>query len=391
MTKLDDLHRSFIRQHASETIHRLLLNAGRYPDIDMEFVVRQIEGRKKAETKLPSLSRFEDFIYPVKLSMEQCSSEVTARFKASLVQGESVADLTGGLGIDALFMSQQTRSYCYVERNAELEQIAAHNFDVCGVVVESHCGDGLDFLRTGNKHFDTLYLDPARRDDNKNKVVRLDACEPNVPAHLDWLWQFTSRILVKASPMLDVTMAIKALGCVSKVYVVAVKNECKELLFDCCPGAEAYSVVCVNLDGEQQSLFAFSAGEERDAEVFYADVPTGYLYEPNAAIMKSGAFRLVAERYNLKKLHPDTHLYTSDVVCDAFPGRVFRIESVDLLNKQILKLRLPSKKANVAVRNFPMKPDELKRKFGLLDGGDDYIFAATLYNGDKRVIFCRKV
>lgn len=391
MTQLDDLHRSFIRQHAGDTIHRLLLNAGRYPDIDMDFVVRQIEGRKKAEVKLPALTRFEDFIYPVKLSLEQCSSEATARFKALLVQGEVVADLTGGLGIDALFMSQQSAGYCHVERNVDLQQIAMHNFAVCGAAVESFCADGLDFLRTGSRRFDTLYLDPARRDENKNKVVRLDACEPNVPANLELFWQFACRVLVKASPMLDISQAVKELKCVSKVYVVAVRNECKELLFDCCPQAREYSVECVNLEGELKEAFLFSAAEESGAVVNYADVPDGYLYEPNAAIMKAGAFRLIADRYGLEKLHPDTHLYTSKTFCESFPGRVFRIESVDALNKQVIRERLPSKKANVAVRNFPMKPDELKRKFGLLDGGDVYLFAVTLYGGAKRVVFCRKV
>lgn len=390
MIQPDEQLKSFIRQHADDDTHKLLLASSRYPGVDVEFAVRQIEGRRKAKEKFPSLVENEDFIYPVKLSMEQCSSELTAQYKASLVEGLSVVDLTGGLGIDAMFMSAQSAGYCYVERNAELEQIAAHNFSVCGAAVESYCDDGIEFLMKANRRFDCIYIDPARRDGNKNKVIRLGDCEPDVPSALPVLWQYADKILVKASPMLDITQAVKELGCVSRVHVVAVKNECKELLFECRPGAKSYSINCVNLDAERHSSFSFTPEEESQSVVDFADALSAYLYEPNAAIMKAGAFRLTGKRFGLNKLHPDTHLYTSDVLLPDFPGRVFRIVAAGAMNKQTMRENLPDRKANIAVRNFPSKPEEIRKKFGLSDGGSVYLFAVTMFGGKKQAVFCQK-
>lgn len=389
MTKLDDLHKAFIREHATDDTHRLLLSVSRYPEIEMELVVRQIEGRRKAVVKLPSLLQVDDFIYPSKLAMEQCSSEQTALYKASLLSGGSVADLTGGLGIDALFMSRKADSYCYVEHNEALTHIASSNFNACGANVEVHCDDGLEFLKRTGRWFDCIYLDPARRDGNNNKMVMLASCEPDVPAHLELLWEHTARILVKTSPMLDISMAVRELGCVAKIYVVAVKNECKELLFECRAKATEHTIVCVNLDSVNDEPFAFAPEEERLATVGYAPIDS-YLYEPNTALLKAGAFRLPALRFGLRKLHPDTHLYTSSELKTDFPGRIFRVMATGPLNRQTVTEWLPDRKANVAVRNFPQQPEEIKKKFGLTDGGEAYLFAATLCNGDKRVILCHK-
>ncbi|MBP1640581.1 MAG: hypothetical protein H6Q17_2164 [Bacteroidetes bacterium] len=391
MCKLDAAHKAFIAQHADENTHRLLLSASRFPDIDMEFVVRQLEGWRKAKEKFPSLCSIEDFIYPVKLSMEQCSSELTATYKAKLISGLSVVDLTGGLGIDAIFMSRESKEHCYVERNEELTQIAVHNFKATNAVIKAVCDDGLEFLRKSDRKFDCLYLDPARRDENKNKVVRLSACEPDVPANLKFWWQYADKILVKASPMLDISQAIKELGCVECVHVVAVRNECKELLFECCPNASAYTVISINLESGNETPFIFTPQEESDAVSDYASRLFTYLYEPNVAIMKAGAFRLTGQRFGLKKLHPDSHLYTSDILHLDFPGKRFQILSTGALNKQTVKSLLPGRKANIVVRNFPSKPEELKKKLGLIDGGDDYLFATTLHDGQKTGIFCRRI
>jgi 16S rRNA G966 N2-methylase RsmD len=391
MIALSDTLKAFITEHAADDIHRLLLSAHRYPGIDIPFVVQQIEGRRKAGEKFPSLLLHNDFIYPVKLSMEQCSSEQTAVYKASIVKGLTVADLTGGLGIDALFMAKTAENVCYVEQNAELHEIATHNFAACGVKIESHCEDGISFLKTSNRHFDCLYLDPARRDRQRNKLVRLDACEPNVLQYKELLFEHADRFLLKASPMLDITQAAKELGCVSHVHVVAVRNECKELLFDCRKQVDTLSISCVNIDPDSDTRFDFSVNEETAATIQYASIPATYLYEPNVALLKAGAFRLVAQRFNLLKLHPDTHLYTSDALCVDFPGRVFEIKEVFSLNKKELSRVLPSMKANVSTRNFPIKPEEIQRKFGLVDGGDDYLFAVTFSRGDKCALLCHKV
>jgi 16S rRNA G966 N2-methylase RsmD len=387
----DEILNAFLEQHANNDTHRLLLSAARYPGIDMEFAVRQIEGRRKAAEKFPSLTGNANFIYPIKLSMEQCSSETTALYKAALTDGLSVIDLTGGLGIDAIFMSKQSRSYCYVERNEELAEVATHNFAACKVTVESHCADGLDFLRSNNRQFDCIYLDPARRDDKKQKVVLLSACEPDVPANLGLLWQHTNKILVKASPMLDITQAARELGYVERVHVVAVKNECKELLFECRKNASEYSIVSINLQSDNNVPFCFTPQEETDAQTTYTNQLGSYLYEPNAAILKAGAFRLTGMRFGLQKLHPDSHLYTSDTLRNDFPGKTFRIEAAGSLNKQTVKKLLPGRKANVVVRNFPARPEEIRKKFGLLDGGEKFLFATTLYDGQKTGIICQRV
>ena len=391
MIALTETLKAFIRTHAADDTHRLLLSAHRYPGIDVSFVVQQLEGRRKAAEKFPSLLANADFIYPVKLSMEQCSSEQTATYKASLIKGLSVVDITGGLGIDALFMSKTATSLCYVEQNVELHEIATHNFAACKASVESHSGDGIDFLRTSNRHFECIYLDPARRDRQSNKLVRLDACEPNVLEYKELIFEHADRFLLKASPMLDITQAVKELGCVSHVHVVAVRNECKELLFDCCKEPENLFITCVDIESDGENRFTFSPVEEATAAVNYASTLTTNLYEPNVTLLKAGAFRLVAQRFNLQKLHPDTHLYTSTILCDDFPGRIFEIMEVFPLNKKELARALPSKKMNVSVRNFPMKPEEIQRKFRLTDGGDDYLFAVTVSGGDKSALLCRKV
>jgi len=387
----DETLNAFIEQHANDDTHRLLLSGARYPDIDMEFAVRQIEGRRKATEKFPSLTGNNNFIYPVKLSMEQCSSEPTALYKAALVEGLSVIDLTGGLGIDAIFMSERSRSYCYVERNEELAEVAAHNFAACKATVESHCADGLSFLQNDHRQFDCIYFDPARRDDKKQKVVLLSACEPDVPVNLTMLWQHADKILVKASPMLDITQAVRELGCVERVHVVAVKNECKELLFECRKDASEYSITSVNLQSDNNDSFCFTPQEETEAEPVYTNQLATYLYEPNTAILKAGAFRLIGQRFGLQKLHPDSHLYTSDTLHDDFPGKAFRIIAAGALNKQTVKEALPAGKANVVVRNFPARPEDIRKKFGLQDGGEMFLFATTLSDGQKKCIVCQRV
>lgn len=388
---MDETLKTFIRAHADDDTHRLLLSAHRYPGIDMSLVVQQLEGRRKAVEKFPSLLACEDFLFPVKLSMEQCSSEQTANYKAGLVKGFSVADLTGGLGIDALFMSKAAKSLLYVEKNEELYAIGKHNFAVLNANIETFCSDGIDFLRNSTRHFDCLYLDPARRDEQRNRVVQLQACDPNILENKDMFFAHAPRFLLKASPMLDISQAIRELNCVKHLHVLAVRNECKELLFECEQNATKAMITCVNIERDRQMNCTFSLAEETTASVDFARKPAAYLYEPNVTLLKAGAFRWVAQQFNLLKLHPDTHLYTSDQLCVDFPGRVFEIVETFSLNKKEITRLLPLRKVNVAVRNFPMKPEEIQRKFGLTDGGNDYLFAVTLFLGTKCAVLCRKI
>lgn len=388
---IDEATRTFITKHASDDVRQLALQAARYPEVDMRVAATQIEGRRLAKSKLPAWAAVEGVIYPVRLSMEQCSSEATARYKASLVQGTRLADLTGGFGIDCSYMSEQFAHTTYVERNEELCAITTHNFALLGKAVEVRQGQCEEMLDTLPEQ-DWIFLDPARRDRGGNKVVALSDCEPDVCALEPLLLQKSGHVMVKCSPMLDISQATGQLHSVTEVHVVAVAGECKELLFvlDRDKGSSEIRLCTVNIQGERMQTFDYLLGEEATATCHYADRLGQYLYEPNSALMKAGCYRLPAERYGLDKLHPNTHLYTSDSVVADFPGRVFRVEGCYGFSKKELKA-LDCRQANLAVRNFPEHVDTLRKRLRIGDGGDIYLFATTLHDGSKVLIRCVKV
>lgn len=388
---IDKYTQDFIREHAGDDVRSLALQAARYPEVDMRVAATQIEGRRLAKSKLPAWAAVEGVIYPVRLSMEQCSSEATARYKASLVQGTRLADLTGGFGIDCSYMSEQFAHTTYVERNEELCAIATHNFALLGKAVEVRQGQCEEMLDTLPEQ-DWIFLDPARRDRGGNKVVALSDCEPDVCALEPLLLQKSGHVMVKCSPMLDISQATGQLHSVTEVHVVAVAGECKELLFvlDRDKGSSEIWLCTVNIQGERMQTFDYLLGEEAAATCHYADRLGQYLYEPNSALMKAGCYRLPAERYGLSKLHPNTHLYTSDSVVADFPGRVFRVEGCYGFSKKELKA-LDCRQANLAVRNFPEHVDTLRKRLRIGDGGDIYLFATTLHDGSKVLIRCVKV
>ena len=368
----------------------LALQAARYPEVDMRMAVPQIEGRRLAMAKLPAWAAVEEVVYPVRLSMEQCSSEATARYKASLVEGVRLADLTGGFGIDCSYMAERFDETTYVERNAELCRIAKHNFALLGKsirVVHAESEETLAVL----PHQDWIFVDPARRDGAGNKVVSLSDCEPDVCRLESLLLQRASRIMVKCSPMLDISLAMSELKSVNEVHVVAANNECKELLLVL--GSEARGEVpihAINLQGERTQRFVYTAQEEAGAVCHYTATLGNYLYEPNSALMKAGCYRLPAVRWGLSKLHRNTHLYTSDTLVSDFPGRVFKVEKVCGFGKKELKA-LGCKRANLAVRNFPEHVDVLKKRLKISDGGSVYLFATTLDDDTRVLVVCAKV
>ena len=382
--------RDFIRRHAGDDVRSLALQAARYPEVDMRMAVTQIEGRRLAMAKLPAWAAVEEVVYPVRLSMEQCSSEATARYKASLVEGVRLADLTGGFGIDCSYMAERFDETTYVERNAELCRIAKHNFALLGKsirVVHAESEETLAVL----PHQDWIFVDPARRDGAGNKVVSLSDCEPDVCRLESLLLQRASRIMVKCSPMLDISLAMSELKSVNEVHVVAVNNECKELLLVL--GSEARREVpihAINLQGERTQRFVYTAQEEAGAVCHYTATLGNYLYEPNSALMKAGCYRLPAVRWGLSKLHRNTHLYTSDTLVSDFPGRVFKVEKVCGFGKKELKT-LGCKRANLAVRNFPEHVDVLKKRLKISDGGSVYLFATTLDDDTRVLVVCAKV
>ncbi len=388
----------FIDEHRHDDVRLLALQAGKYPDVDMTEAVVQIAGWQIAEKKVPSWAQTEGIRYPQHLSMEQCSSEITARYKASLVSGDTFADLTAGLGVDCSFIARRFRQADYVERQEVLCELARHNFPLLGVGhIHVHQADGTAFLKTMNR-VDCLFLDPARRDSHGGKTVAIVDCEPNVCALEPLLVERGRIVMIKLSPMLDMASALNDLKHVREIHIVAVNNECKELIiilekrdFSSEQSNKEVVISCeqvVNNFVHQHVEFTLS--QERNASCIMAERVGDYLYEPGAALLKAGAYRILSERYGVKKLHPNSHLYTSDTEID-FPGRCFRVIAVSGFGKKELKSFLTGvDKANLTVRNFPSSVSDLRKKLKLKEGGDIYLFATTLADGEKVLIKCEK-
>lgn len=351
-------------------------------DEEWRWYLQQVEGRERTADKLPSFAAIEDWWYPVRLSCEQCSSELAARYKASLISGEKMVDLTGGYGVDTYFLSEGFEHTDYVEQNEELCRIAEHNkglwvtgYGLRDITIHNCTAE--EFLKTAGQ-YDLIFLDPARRDSHGGKVFRLEDCTPNVVALLPTLLAHGKRLMIKLSPMLDLTQAVKKLSAFSiqwSVYVVAIKNEVKEVLL--LSGGKG-QITAIDLDKKDQA-FVFTKEEERDSVISYQPSVFSFLYEPNAAILKAGAYKLIAERFNLHKLDVNTHLYVSKTLIPNFPGRVWRITE-----KQDLK------QANVLCRNYPLSPEQLKKKLHLRDGGTVYIIGCRI-NGKPTLLTAERV
>lgn len=379
---------AFIRAHLAEDPASLMLKKDQYPDLPMRAVVEQIASKQKAKHKLPSWYQQEGILFPPALSMEQASSERTATYKASLVKGKSMVDLTGGFGIDCYFLSKSFQRGIYVERQEQLTQIASHNYKVLGANVEVVHAQSEDYLAK-LEPVDLIYLDPARRDDHNKKVVLLEDYAPNVLELMPLLQQKSKQVLLKVSPLLDIKLAIEQLSHVAAVHVVAVQNEVKELLFLLDYKAENEPTIhCVNFSKTETQHYEFSFNEEELREAIIGDY-SNFLYEPNASILKAGAFKSITEKFGLKKLHANTHLYTSEVPVVDFPGRLFKVKSEISLNKKYLKKTIPDLKANITVRNYPQSVAQIRKKTGLKEGGANYVLAFTGLNGPTALL-CEK-
>ncbi|EPR68982.1 class I SAM-dependent methyltransferase [Cyclobacterium qasimii] len=382
----------FVQDHLTEDPAHLLLSHKSLPGMDLKAAAQQIAMRQKAAKKLPFWASHPSLIFPPSLSMEQCSSELTAKYKARLVAGKTFIDLTGGFAVDTFYIGQHFTDVTYIERQEELVELAQHNLaklfgdqDIKLKVVHQ---ESVHYIQETQEKYDVLYIDPARRGTGNQKMYRLEDLEPDITQNWDLFHQKAKVLLIKASPMLDIHAALIALPEVNEVHVVGVKNEVKELLFLSTDSKGPVKIIATELSGNSEQQFSFTLDEELNAVVKYS-LPQKYLVLPYSCILKTGAFKSFAVRFGLSKLHPHTHLYTTNELPDPVNGRVFEVLEELKLDKKILKARFPDWKVNVLTRNFPIKPDLIKKRYKLKDGGNEYLIACTLMDGQTSVLRCR--
>ncbi len=382
-------------------MNQLLLQAKRFPTLQIPYLVAQIQARQKAKNKLPEWTENIEVFFPKMLSLEQSSSEITAKFKAELINGESILDLTGGMGIDLSYLSKSFQNAFYAEQNSDLAKITQYNYQVLGIQnVQFFTGNSESWLQENERKFSWIYLDPHRRDDTGNKVVKLQDCEPNILKIKDLIFEKSDNILLKVSPMLDIDLAILELKNVIKVYIVAVENEVKEILFQLQKNYEGEATITAvnfpkssnttDINELEKQIFSFRKSEEKTAIIQFSEAQA-FLYEPNAAILKSGAFRMTTQHFGLQKIAPHSHLYTSAELVEDFQGRSFQVQGVCKLDKKEISRYITGNKANITIRNFPLTVKQIREKLKLNEGGEHYLFATTDAKNQKIVIICKKV
>ncbi|OBX26559.1 hypothetical protein LX77_00866 [Gelidibacter algens] len=379
----------YINQHLKTDPTLLILKGVPFTEVSVQELVEQIEAKNKCEKKLPRWFQKSAIYYPNKLSIEQTSSEVTAAYKSGLIEGETLIDLTGGFGVDAYFFGKHFEKVTHCELNDELSHIAHHNFERLEILnIKSVASDGLLYLENSEENFDWIYVDPSRRHDSKGKVFFLKDCLPNIPEHLATLWSHSKNIMIKTSPLLDITVGLNELEHVKTIHIIAVNNEVKELLWVLEHGFSGeISIKTINLKKQYSEYFDFILEDESKVETTYSE-PLTYLFEPNSAILKSGGFHSLSETFNVSKLHKHSHLYTSDTLIE-FPGRAFRIlKSIPYNKKQVKGLSI--EKANITTRNFPESVQNLRNMFKIKDGGEQYLFFTTNMHNQKILLVCIK-
>ena len=379
----------FITQNIGKNASTLALQKNPFPTIDFKLILNQIEAKSKAKDKLPTWFATPNIIFPTKISVEQTSSETTARYKAALVSGNALLDASGGFGIDDYYFSKKIKKVIHCELNSELSTIVSHNFNALQTNnVQCITGDSTDILNKLNQQFDYIYVDPSRRNDQKGKVFMLNDCLPNVPLLQDFYFNFTSNILIKTAPLLDITSGLTELKNVKSIHIVAVDNEVKELLWEIEKNyVNSITIKTVNFSKKNTELFDFQLN---NSNFSIYSLPQKYLYEPNSAIMKSGGFIEVANHFKLEKLHVNSHLYTSGNLID-FPGRIFEIIQSIPYSKNEMKNVLQGTKANITTRNFPDSVETIRKKWKINDGGNVYCFFTTDKNDNKIVLLCKKL
>lgn len=380
---------NFINANLNEDISKLLLNGISFSEIETKDIIKQIEAKKRSKKKLPTWFNSKNIYFPNKLNIEQTSSEVTANYKANLVSGNSLIDLTGGFGVDAYYFSKRIKNVIHCEINKSLSEIVKHNYKTLNInTIECLNENGIEALKHIDRPFDWIYIDPSRRDDTKKKVFLLSECIPNIKTFQGLFLKYANNVMIKTSPLLDIKATLNDLKQIKELHVIALDNEVKELLWvlerDC---KTEFIIKTVNLTKQSKQEFEFSFENESNEIAEYTG-PIAYLYEPNAAILKAGAFNSVSTQLNIPKLHKHSHLYTSNTLID-FPGRRFKIEKNIPFNKKIFAKEKISK-ANVTTRNFPISVGEIRKKLKIKDGGDIYLFFTTDLNNIKIILVCVK-
>jgi hypothetical protein len=379
----------FIYENTGMDITKLALQKNPFPEINFKEILNQIESRTKSKGKLPTWFNKINILFPSKISIEQTSSEKTAAYKTELVSGDSLIDLTGGFGIDTFYFSNKIKSIVHCESNPELSEIVKHNFNQFEKHnIECISGESEKILKKLNKKFDWIYIDPSRRNDIKGKVFLLKDCSPNVPELLENYFKYTNKVLLKTSPILDISAGINELKSVKEIHIVAVENEVKEILWFLEKNHEStIKVICSNLVDETIEKFEYDLPSNSDATF---SLPLKFLFEPNASLMKSGGFDEISQQYGIHKLHQNSQLFTSNEL-KPFCGRVFEIKNQFIYSKENMKLFLANTKANVTTRNFPITVDEIRKKWKIKDGGKIYCFFTTALDNHKIVLLCDKI
>ncbi len=380
----------FINNHLNSDIASLLLKGISIEGIDLKELIEQIEAKKRCVKKLPTWFNSETIYFPNKLNIEQTSSEATAEYKAALIQGNSIIDLTGGFGVDCYYFSKRFESVVHCEINEELSNIVKHNFHQFQIQnIKTLASDGIEVLKNSKKNYDWIYVDPSRRHYSKGKVFFLKDCLPNIPTQLDALFEHSNNIMIKTSPLLDISVGIDELKHVKTIHVVAVNNEVKELLWMLEKGYQsAITLQTINLKSENNEVFNFNFQNESEIEANFS-LPLDYLYEPNSAILKAGGFNSIASQLDINKLHKHSHLYTCEHLIE-FPGRRFKIVKTIPYHKKTIK-KLGIQQANITTRNFPETVEQIRKNLKISEGGNDYLFFTTDLNNKKIVLISSKI
>ncbi|WP_338410447.1 class I SAM-dependent methyltransferase [uncultured Flavobacterium sp.] len=387
-TFLTDEIQDFINQNLKVNFAELALKKNPFPSINYPEIINQIVAKSKSKEKLPTWFNTKGIAYPNKISIEQTSSEITAKYKASLIKGDKIIDLSGGFGVDAYYFAKVFKEVYHCEMNKQLSQTVSHNYSVLNLK-NIHClnDDSLDVLKQLNTKFDWIYVDPSRRSDLKGKVFLLKDCVPNVPELLKNYFNFSNNILIKTAPLLDITLGLSELQFVKKIHIIAVKNEIKELLWEI---EKDYlgliSIASVNIENEVIHRLETVYRKEYNTSF---SLPKTYLYEPNSSIMKSGNMDALSEDKALYKLHQHSHIFTSDKIT-AFQGRRFQIDKIMSFQKEDMKPFM-NQKINCTTRNFPLSVEEIKKKYKIKDGGNIFAFFTTNINNEKIVLICTKI
>ena len=379
----------FISSNLEQSIFKLALQKNPFPEVEWSEIINQLACKNKAKIKLPDYFETENIIYPSKISLEQTSSSTTAIYKSELVSGEKLIDLSGGFGIDTYYFSKKVKKVIHCEINQELAKIVAHNFDQLKATnIDCFEGDSINYLKKNNQKFDWIYIDPSRRNSSKGKVFMLADCLPNVSELQDYYLEFSDNLLIKTAPILDISAGLAELKNVKKIHIIAINNEVKELLWEIKKNYINKIEIKTSNFSNKKEVFNFELF--RNEQISDFGLPQKYIYEPNAAIMKSGGFDEIGIEFELQKLHQNSHLYTSEEI-KPFPGRVFELENQIEYSKTEMKKNLAHLKANVTVRNFPETVEEIRKKWKIKDGGNRYCFFTTDKNDNKIVLICKKI